>query len=126
MKPRDPGTFEGLLQQKLGEHTAEPPPNLWAKIERESKPSKLRFLAKKLNAQLHWLNLAATVLLLVVALFFWYQPQKEVLPIAVPKLHTPLQQHLKGAQDSLDSLQIQFKKHSKLKTHPHETQSKSK
>jgi hypothetical protein len=124
MKPRDPSSFERLLQKKLSEHTVEPPPALWAKIERESAPSKLRFLAKKLNTNLHWLNLAATVLLLLLALFFWYQPRQEELPIAVPKLHAPLQQHLKGAQDSLDSLRNRFKK--RPKTHPDETQSRSK
>ena len=66
MKPRDPKSFEGLLQKKLAEHQATPPPHLWAKIERETAPQKLRFLARRLNTNLHWLNLAATVLLVMV------------------------------------------------------------
>lgn len=112
MKPRDPKSFEGLLQKKLAEHHAEPPPNLWAKIERESAPQKLRFLARRLNHNLHWLNLAATVLLLMVVLFFLYPPQNKPLDLPLPKLKSPLQHQLKGATDSLDSL----KKALQLKT----------
>ena len=108
MKPRDPKSFEGLLQKKLAEHRAEPPSNLWAKIERETAPQKLRFLARRLNSNLHWLNLAATVLLVMVVLFFLYPPQNKSLDLPFPKLKTPLQHQLKGVSDSLDSLEKQF------------------
>lgn len=108
MKPRDPKSFEGLLQKKLAEHQATPPPNLWAKIERETAPQKLRFLARRLNTNLHWLNLAATVLLVLVALFILSPPQKKSLDLPLPKLNTPLQQQLKGATDSIDSLKKLF------------------
>lgn len=108
MKPRDPKSFEGLLQKKLAEHQVEPPPNLWAKIERETAPQKLRFLARRLNTNLHWLNLAATVLLVMVALFFLYPPHNKSLDLPLPKLNTPLQQQLKGAADSIDSLEKLF------------------
>jgi hypothetical protein len=116
MKPRDPKSFEGLLQKKLAEHRAEPPPNLWAKIERETAPQKLRFLARRLNHNLHWLNLAATVLLVLVVLFFLYPPQNKSLNLPLPKLNTPLQQQLKGVPDSLDSLKKLF--HLQTKTKP--------
>jgi hypothetical protein len=116
MKPRDPKSFEGLLQKKLAEHQAEPPPNLWAKIERETAPQKLRFLARRLNRNLHWLNLAATVLLVMVVLFFLYPPQNKSLDLPLPKLNTPLKQQLKGVPDSLDSLKKLF--HLQTKTKP--------
>lgn len=108
MKLRAPKSFEGLLQKKLAEHQAEPPPNLWAKIERETAPQKLRFLARRLNTNLHWLNLAATVLLVMVVLFFLYPPQNKPLDLPLPKLKTPLQHQLKGVSDSIDSLEKLF------------------
>lgn len=108
MKARDPKSLEGLLQKKLAEHEVAPPPQLWSKIERDTAPQKLRFLAKRLNANLHWLNLAATALLLIVALFFLYQPQNEPLNLPIPQLHKPLQNQIKALPDSLDSLKKLF------------------
>ena len=75
MKARDPKSLEGLLQKKLAEHEIAPPPQLWSKIERDTAPQKLRFLARRLNTNLHWLNLAATALLVMVALFFGTSPK---------------------------------------------------
>ncbi|AEE51811.1 hypothetical protein [Haliscomenobacter hydrossis] len=116
MKPRDPKSLEGLLQKKLEGYAADPPPHLWSKIERETAPQKLRFLARRLNTNLHWLNLAATFLLLIVALFFWYQPKFGSTELDFPKIQVPLEQHIKGIPDSIDSLQRLFKHHKKLKT----------
>lgn len=108
MKARDPKSLEGLLQKKLAEHEASPPPQLWSKIERDTAPPKLRFLARRLNTHLHWLNLAATALLVMVALFFWYQPQNDALQIPIPKLHKPLKNQIQALPDSLDSLKNLF------------------
>lgn len=108
MKARNPKSFEGLLQEKLAAHQVVPPPNLWSKIERETSPNKLRFLAKRLNTRLHWLNLAATILLLVVVLFFLFEPQKR-LKLPVPKFNHRFSPHFKAKADSLDSLKIKTK-----------------
>jgi hypothetical protein len=125
MKPQSTDSFEDLLKGKLDNFSVEPPANLWPKIERESSPLKQRFLAKKLNTNLHWLNLAATFLLLIVALFFWFQPRLDNDNLGIPKFQTPLDSKLKGIRDSIDSLKHSWQQHknqpSKLKPN-HENQ----
>ena len=113
MKPQSTDSFEDLLKGKLDNFSVEPPANLWPKIERESSPLKQRFLAKKLNTNLHWLNLAATFLLLIVALFFWFQPSPGSGNWEIPKFQTPLEPKLKGIQDSIDSLRHSWQQHKK-------------
>ena len=116
MKQRDPKSLEGLLQKKLEGYAPDPPPHLWSKIARETAPQKLRFLARRLNTNLHWLNFAASILLLIVALFFWYQPKFTSTELALPKIEVPMKQHIKGVPDSIDSLQRLLNRHEKLNT----------